>query len=81
MARWGAIAAILLTPLIAMRFTDEVDWDTTDFAFVGGLLIGAGLIYELATWKARKAVYRAGVGVTLLIVVAVIWVDAAAGLF
>jgi hypothetical protein len=31
-AAWATAAILLLLPLIAMPFTDEVNWDETDFA-------------------------------------------------
>ena len=54
------VALVLLAPLIAMRFTDEVNWTAFDFAFAAVLLIGAGLLLELILWKARGAALRAG---------------------
>lgn len=40
-------ATILLIPLIAMQFTDEVNWDLTDFIVAEAILLGFGLLYEL----------------------------------
>src|SRR5688572_15513319 len=34
-----ATAFILLIPLIAMQFTDEVNWNLTDFVIIGALLL------------------------------------------
>ena len=45
-------AFILLVPLVAMQFTDEVAWDLADFVVAGILLFGAGLAYELIATKA-----------------------------
>ena len=81
LARWGVIAAVLATPLVAMRFTDEVDWDAADFLFAGGLLGGAGLVFELAAWKIRDAGLRAAIGIAILAAVLLLWADAAVGLF
>src|SRR5687767_8759422 len=64
-AGWGAAALILLLPLVAMQFTDEVNWDVADFAFAGALLIGVGVAYELAVRKTGDTEYRAAVGVAL----------------
>src|SRR3989304_6473156 len=47
-----AAAFILLLPLLAMQITDEVVWDLADFAVAGALLVGTGLICELAARKA-----------------------------
>ena len=46
-----ATVFILLLPLLAMQFTDEVVWDLADFAIAGVLLFGAGLMYELVAMK------------------------------
>lgn len=37
---WGTAAALLLTPLIAMRFTSEVNWTASDFALAGVMIGG-----------------------------------------
>lgn len=81
LAMWGAVAAILLAPAIAMRFTAEVDWGPEDFAFGGALLIGAGLLMEVAAWAFRKTAHRLLAGAILLGLVLVIWADAAVGVF
>jgi uncharacterized membrane protein len=44
-------AAILAIPLVAMQFTDEVDWGLSDFIIIGALLLGTGLMYELIVKK------------------------------
>ena len=46
LAPWMMAALILLLPLVAMRFTDEVDWDATDFSVMGAMLLGACGLYE-----------------------------------
>lgn len=35
---------LLLVPLVAMQFTDEVDWGGGDFVVAGGLLFGVAMI-------------------------------------
>jgi hypothetical protein len=78
----AATALILLAPLIAMRMNVEgVNWTVTDFAFAGGLLVGAGLVYELATWKVTTLRTRLLIGAAISAVVMVIWVEAAVGIF
>ena len=43
-AGWAAAALILLLlPLVAMQFTDEVNWDVADVAVAGALLVGVGI--------------------------------------
>ena len=72
-------ALLLLVPLIAMQFTEEVNWSAWDF-IVGGALIflaGAGLV--LAITKATR--YRIAIGIGILALFAWIWVELAVGLF
>jgi hypothetical protein len=78
---WGAIAALLVLPLVAMQFTSEVDWGPEDFAFAALLLVGAGAAFELAAWKVRDLTGRLVLGAVLLGAVALIWADAAVGVF
>jgi hypothetical protein len=63
-----------------MQFTEEVKWDLTDFAFMGALLFGTGLAYELAARKAGTIAYRAATGVALTAAFLLVWVDAAVGI-
>ena len=61
---------ILLVPLVAMQFTDEVDWGVFDFVFAGALLGGTGVLLELAARKPRNIAYRAAaaaVGVAAIV--------------
>jgi len=78
---WGAVALVMLTPVVAMRFTDEVNWTTTDFVFAGVLLIGGAALIELVAWRVRNPVIRIGFALFVVAVVAVIWAEAAVGIF
>ena len=77
---WIGAALILLLPLVAMQFTEEVNWNVADFAFAATLIIGTGLTYELAVRKRSSVVYRAGVGVALAAVFILIWANGAVGI-
>ncbi len=79
-AAWTAAALILLLPLIAMQFTDEVVWDVTDFAFFGALLVGVGVTFELAARKTGNTAYRSAVGVALAAAFILVWVNGAVGI-
>jgi hypothetical protein len=72
---------LLLIPLIAMQFTDEVNWTTTDFIIAGGLLFGAGLISEIVLRNIKKRNYKVGLLSAILIIVILIWVELAVGIF
>ena len=75
-----ATGFILLLPLLAMQFTDEVVWDLTDFIVMGGLLFGVGFAYEFATRRSETTVYRAAVGVGLAGAFLLFWVNGAVGI-
>jgi hypothetical protein len=78
---WAAVvASILLIPLVAMQFTEEVNWDLFDFAVMGALLFGTGLTYELVARKGRAFAYRAAVGVGLAAAFLLVWVNGAVGI-
>jgi hypothetical protein len=81
MMGWGAVALVMLTPVVAMRFTEEVNWTTTDFVFAGVLLIGGGALIELVAWRVRNPVIRIGFALCVVAVVALIWAEAAVGIF
>lgn len=79
-AAWTAAALILLVPLIAMQFTDEVDWDVADFAIFGALMASVGVAFELAVRKTGNAAYKTGVGVALAAAFLLVWVNGAVGI-
>ncbi|HYD86481.1 MAG TPA: hypothetical protein VEA80_03335 [Vitreimonas sp.] len=77
---WTTISVIiLLTPLVAMQFTDEVNWTVGDFVFAGALLLGSGITYELAA-RVGNLAYQAGVVVALGTGVLTMWVTGAVGI-
>jgi hypothetical protein len=56
-------ALILLVPLVAMQFTDEVNWGVADFVLAGALLGGTGLLlHQLTTRRAGGIGYVAAGG-------------------
>jgi hypothetical protein len=70
----------LLLPLLAMQITDEVVWDLADFAVAGALLVGTGLMLELAARKAGNIAYRSAVGVALAAALLLVWINLAVGI-
>lgn len=72
--------ALLLIPLIAMQFTDEVVWTLFDFIFAGTLLFGTGLTYKLITRKSGEIAYRFAVGFALFAGLFLIWSNGAVGI-
>ena len=79
LAAWSGAALVLLLPLVAMQFTDEVAWTAFDFAFAGALILGVGLAYEAAVRMSRDIAYRAAVGVALAAALGLVWVTGAVG--
>lgn len=77
---WTLVAVLLVTPVIAMRFTDEVQWTTSDFVFAGIVLIGAGAIAELAVRASSDWSYRIGAGLYVLASVLLLWINGAVGI-
>lgn len=73
-------ALILLLPLIAMRFTDEVNWNLADFAVAGVLLISAGLTFVWLASKTDNIKYRIAAGVAVLAALLLVWINLAVGI-
>ena len=74
-------AVLLLIPLIAMRFTNEVNWTLSDFMVAGTLLLGTGLILDLILRKITSIKYRVVISTALLLVFLLIWAELAVGIF
>jgi hypothetical protein len=79
-AVWAVAALILLLPLLAMQFTNEVVWSAADFAVASALLVGAGLTYELAARQAGNIAYQAAVGVAGAAALLLIWLSLGVGI-
>jgi hypothetical protein len=77
---WGAAAALVALPAVAMRFTTEVNWTASDFVFAAVLIGGVGLLLELAMRRSGSLAYRAGAAAAVLAGFATIWVNAAVGM-
>ena len=80
LAAWAGAGFLLLVPLVAMQFTDEVDWNVADFAFMAALLLVSGVTLELAARKTGDSAYRAAVAVAVGAAFLLIWVNGAVGI-
>ncbi len=76
-----ATAILLIIPLIAMQFTNEVNWKLSDFVVAGVLLFGTGLTYDLVMRKIPNAIHRIFIIVGLLIFLMLLWAELAVGIF
>ena len=74
------IGVLLLLPLIAMQFTDEVNWGIGDFVMAAILLSVAGLACELMLRKVKKPVYRIALCGVMIVVIALVWAELAVGI-
>ena len=75
------VAFLLLTPLIAMQFTDQVNWSSFDFVVAGVLLLGTGLLCEVVMRKVKKTNNRIAICAVLLAALVLIWLELAVGIF
>lgn len=72
--------SLLLIPLIAMQFTSEVNWELGDFVIAAVLLLGTGLLIELALRK-TPIKYRFPIVAVILLVLLLVWAELAVGIF
>jgi hypothetical protein len=92
--RWGrwviVTAAVLAVPALAMAFnigvpdpgsgTDGVNWSPMDFATMGVLILGSGLLFEYASGRGRSTAHKAGVGIAVLAGLGLVWGNLAVGM-
>ncbi len=91
--RWALITAtVLAVPALAMVFrlgvpdpgssggTDGVNWGPNDFAIIGALVFGSGLLYEYASARAGNIAQKAAVGIAVAAGLFLVWVNLAVGM-
>ena len=92
--RWGrwvlVTAAVLAVPALAMAFnigvpdpgsgTEGVNWGPMDFATMGVLILGSGLLFEYASSRGASVAHKAAVGIAVLAGLGLIWVNLAVGM-
>lgn len=78
---WGGVALVLVTPAVAMRFTDAVAWTHSDFAAAGLLLGGGALALELVARTVRTRALRFAAAAGVVATVALVWAQGAVGVF
>lgn len=76
-----SIMLILSIPFIAMQFNDQVNWTIRDFIVAGGLLFSTGLIIEFVLRKVKRTDHRILVVLAVLIILLLVWVELAVGIF
>ncbi len=76
-----AILIILLLPLVAMQFTDEVNWNFLDFKVAAALLLGTAFMCEFVIRKVQKRKLRIALCMAILVALLLIWAELAVGIF
>jgi cbb3-type cytochrome oxidase subunit 3 len=77
---WSGAALLLLAPLVAMQFTEEVRWTGSDFAVFGVMLAVPLGALELAVRARRSMAYRAAVAVAVGASFLMAWTNLAVGI-
>jgi len=77
---WGAAAALLILPFVAMQLTKEVDWTAGDFLVFGLMLLAVGLPLELVARASSNWSYRGAAVLALLGAFLTVWANLAVGI-
>ena len=77
----AVVVAILLVPLVAMQFSDQVNWTLSDFAIAGLLLLATGLLIDQVIRRTSKGKGRSIAIVLILLGFLLIWMELAVGIF
>jgi ABC-type cobalt transport system substrate-binding protein len=75
------VPVLLLVPLLAMQFTEEVAWSGFDFLVMGVLLAGVGFIMDLVFRKVQDRQNRLLLILAVILAVVLIWAELAVGIF
>lgn len=73
--------ALLLIPLIAMHYSDEVHWTLIDFAIMGVLLLVAGMWTQRVVKRVKSFPRRATYIILILLLFLLVWAELAVGIF
>ena len=75
------VGFILLIPLVAMQFTDEVNWNISDFLIAGVLLFSLGVALDFVARKVNQSQNRIVIWGAIVICFLLIWAELAVGIF
>lgn len=75
------VTILLLIPLIAMQFTNEVNWNIFDFVVAGVLLLTTGFAIELVLRKVKKVNKRIAISIVIILMFILLWAELAVGIF
>jgi hypothetical protein len=77
---WGGATFLLLLPLVAMQFTQEVNWGPEDFIVMGAILLTCAGIVDFASRRAGNLAYLFAVVVAVGAAFLLTWVNLAVGI-
>ena len=73
--------ALLLIPLIAMHYSDEVRWTLIDFVIMGVLLLVAGMWTQRVVKRVKSFPRRATYIILVILLFLLVWAELAVGIF
>ena len=73
--------ALLLIPLIAMHYSDEVHWTLIDFAIMGVLLLVAGMWTQRVVKRVKSFPRRTTYIILVILLFLLVWAELAVGIF
>jgi len=73
--------ALLLIPLIAMHYSDEVHWTLIDFAIMGVLLLISGMWTQRVVKRVKSFPRRATYIILVILLFLLVWAELAVGIF
>ena len=79
-AAWTAASALLALPLVAMQFTDAVEWTGSDFLVMGVILFACCAAFHLGTQRARDFTQLAAVAIAVGTSFLLVWINLAVGI-
>ncbi|WGD35154.1 hypothetical protein [Olleya sp. YS] len=75
------VMIILSIPLIAMQFTNTVNWSVFDFLVAGVLLVSLGLIATYLAKTIKNPNIKIVIIIVLIVLFLLIWAELAVGIF
>lgn len=66
---------------MAMQFSSQVDWQTSDFVFAEALLSSAGIGLSIANNQLSSRHMRVGISLAVVVTEVFIWAELAVGIF
>lgn len=76
-----ACTVLLSVPLVAMQFTNEVNWSIFDFLVAAVLLYSAATSVEFIMQKVKKTILKIVLMLVLAMMFSILWLELAVGLF